>query len=250
MTRTVDLSGRKALVTGASRGIGRAVALALGEAGADVALVATRAERVSEAVAEIEGLGRRALAFGADVADFSRAGEVVGETVERFGGLDILVNNAGVTRDGLCLRMSEEDWDRVLAVNLKGCFNYCRAAARPLMRSKAGRIVNVTSIVGLTGNAGQANYAAAKAGIVGLTKSLAKEFGSRGVCVNALAPGFIETDMTRSLSDDVRARSLERVALGRFGEASDVADAALFLCSDLSRYVTGQVLVVDGGMAG
>jgi len=246
---SIDLTGKVALVTGASRGIGRAVALRLGQAGADVAVLATTAERAEPVANELRELGRNALALGADVADLSEATAAVDHTIAELGGLDILVNNAGITRDGLFMRMSEDDFDRVVAVNLKGCFNFCRAAARTFIKARSGRIVNVTSIVGLVGNAGQANYSAAKAGIVGLTRSLAKEFGGRGITVNALAPGFIETDMTVDLPEDVKTKSLDEIPLRRFGSSDEIANATLLLASDLGSYVTGQVLTVDGGMS-
>lgn len=249
MSVSIDLTGKVALVTGASRGIGRAVALRLGQAGADVAVLATTAERAEPVANELRELGRNALALGADVADLSEATAAVDHTIAELGGLDILVNNAGITRDGLFMRMSEDDFDRVVAVNLKGCFNFCRAAARTFIKARSGRIVNVTSIVGLVGNAGQANYSAAKAGIVGLTRSLAKEFGGRGITVNALAPGFIETDMTVDLPEDVKTKSLDEIPLRRFGSSDEIANATLLLASDLGSYVTGQVLTVDGGMS-
>ncbi len=249
MSVSIDLSGRVALVTGASRGIGQHVAVALARAGADVAVLATSEDRAAPVAAEVRALGRRSLALGADVSDFAAAQAAVERVIAELGQVDILVNNAGITKDGLLLRMAEGDFDRVVSVNLKGCFNFCRAAARPLMKSKHGRIVNVTSIVGLIGNAGQSNYAAAKAGIVGFTMSLAKELGSRGLTVNAIAPGFITTDMTGGLPQEVKDASLKQIPLGRFGSPDDVAGAVLWLCSDLGAYVTAQTIVVDGGMA-
>ena len=244
----IDLSGNVALVTGGSRGIGRAVALQLARLGADVAVLATSAESAEPCAEEVRALGRRALALGADVADFAAADGAVQQVLEELGGLHILVNNAGITRDGLFLRMTEDDFDRVLAVNLKGCFNFCRAAARSMTKARNGRIINITSVVGLTGNAAQANYAAAKAGMVGLTKSLAKEFGGRNVTVNAVAPGFITTDMTSDLPDAIKAAALQSIPLARFGEPEDIANAVAFLASGQAAYVTGQVLTVDGGM--
>ncbi len=246
---TIDLSGKAALVTGAARGIGRAIALRLAEAGANVALVDLEAGLCAEAAARVSELGVKAVALGADVADFAQAGAAAERALAELGRLDILVNNAGITRDGLFLRMSEQDFDRVLAVNLKGCFNFCRALARTMTKARAGRIINVASVIGITGNAGQANYAAAKAGLLGLTKSLAKEFGSRNVTVNAVAPGFIATDMTGALPAEVKEESRKAIPLGRFGTPEDVAGAVLFLASDLASYVTGHVLLADGGMA-
>jgi 3-oxoacyl-[acyl-carrier protein] reductase len=240
------LEGRVALVTGASRGIGRAIAERLARRGAAVACVATRAENCDATVAVCRSHGVSALGLGADVADTARVAAVVEEVQKELGGLDILVNNAGLTRDQLLVRMSEEDFDRVIAVNLKGAWNFLRAGARALMRSR-GRVVNVSSVVGMTGNAGQANYAASKAGLVGLSRSLAKELAARGVCVNVVAPGFIETDMTAAVDATVVQEFLERVPLRRAGKPEEVALAVDFLVGPGGAYVTGQTLVVDGG---
>ena len=243
------LEGKRALVTGASHGIGRAVALRFAAEGARVALN-YRSDRAAaeEAVASIAAAGGEAVAVGGDVSRADEAAALVEATVSAFGGVDVLVNNAGVTRDGLLLRMEEEAWDAVLDANLKGAFLCSKAAARHMARARWGRIVNMSSIVGLTGNAGQANYASAKAGLIGLTKTLARELASRGITVNAVAPGFIATRMVESLSEETQSRVLERIPLGRFGTPEDVAAVCAFVASDDAAYVTGQTLGVDGGL--
>jgi 3-oxoacyl-[acyl-carrier protein] reductase len=238
MSVTIDLTGRTALVTGASRGIGREIAARLAEAGARVAAVARSGAP--------EGA---ALAIQADVASPADVDRAMDQVLKEFGRLDILVNNAGVTDDGLLARMSPESWKKVLDTNLTGTFLFTKAACRPMMKQRDGRIVNVSSVIGLRGNAGQANYAASKAGIIGFTKSVARELASRNVTANVVAPGFIETDMTAKLSEEQRARALEGVPLGTIGKARDVADAVLFLASPLGAYITGAVLAVDGGLA-
>ena len=243
------LDGRHALVTGASRGIGRAVALALAAEGASVALNFAGNVAAAEAVrAEIESAGGKAILVPADVSDENAVEDMVKTVTEAFGSIDILVNNAGITRDGLLLRMKEEDWDAVLNTNLKGVFYCTKAVAKLMMKKRYGRIVNMASVVGVTGNASQANYAAAKAGVIGFTKAMAKELASRGITVNAIAPGFIRSDMTDVLPDKVKEAMLAEIPLGRAGEPADVAKAALFLASDQAAYITGQVLKVDGGM--
>ncbi|WP_031515305.1 3-oxoacyl-[acyl-carrier-protein] reductase [Desulfofalx alkaliphila] len=243
------LDGKVAIVTGSSRGIGRAVALALAKAGANVVVnYAGRADAANQTAAEIEQLGRRALVIKADVADTEQVKSMVDETLKELGRLDILVNNAGITRDNLIMRMKDQDWDAVLNTNLKGAFNCCRAVARPMLKSKGGRIVNISSVVGLMGNAGQVNYSAAKAGIIGLTKTLAAELGSRKITVNAVAPGFITTEMTDGLPPEVKERLIERVPLGRLGAPEEIADTVTFLCGPAAGYITGQVIAVDGGM--
>lgn len=244
-----DLSGKTALVTGGSRGIGRAIALALAGAGADVAITFRSATaEATKVVRDIEALGRRAKAFRSDAADFDGSATVVEGVLAGFSRLDILVNNAGITKDGLLMRMSEADWDAVIATNLKGVFNFSKAAIKPMMGQRSGKIINITSIVGLIGNAGQANYAASKAGMIGFTQSLAREIGSRNVQVNAIAPGFIDTDMTSALNAEQRQKLEQNIPLKRIGTPADVAGAACFLASAESDYVTGQVLCVDGGM--
>ena len=246
----MSLQGKCALVTGGSRGIGRAVCLELARQGARVAVnYAGNAAAAEETVKACEALGAEAFAIQADVADAAASEAMVKEVLARFGRLDILVNNAGVTRDGLMPMMKEADWDAVLDTNLKGAFHCMKAVYRPMMKQKYGRIVNLSSIVGLRGNAGQANYAASKAGLIGLTKSMAKELAARNVTVNAVAPGFIDTDMTAALPEKAREAMLTAIPMGRLGQAEDVARAVAFFAGDASAYVTGQVLCVDGGMA-
>ena len=237
-----------AIVTGASRGIGAAIARRLAEGGARVACVATRVENAHETTRACARATEGARAFGVDVSDTPAVAALVAEIAKEMGGPHILVNNAGITRDQLLLRMSEEDFDRVLGVNLKGAWNFIKAATRPLMKG-GGRIVNISSVVGLTGNAGQANYAASKAGLLGLTRSVAKELAGRGVTCNAVAPGFIETDMTAALDEKARAELLADIPLGRIGAAEDVASAVAYLAGPGGAYITGQTLVVDGGLS-
>ena len=242
---TIDLSGKVALVTGGTRGIGRSLAESLHAAGAGVAVAGRDLERARQTAAE---LGGRTVGVACDVADGAQVEAAVAAAEQALGPIDILVNNAGLTRDNILLRLSEDDWDAVLDANLKGAFNTTRAVVKGMMKRRSGRIINISSIVGLIGNKGQANYAASKAGLIGFTKSVAKEYASRGILVNCVAPGFIDTDMTRALSDEARTALLGSIALGRLGRPEDVAGAVLFLASDLAAYITGQVLVVDGGM--
>jgi 3-oxoacyl-[acyl-carrier protein] reductase len=242
---SIDLTGKVAFVTGSTRGIGHAIASVLHRAGAKVAILGRDAGRASEVAA---ALGDGAAGFACDVADATQVADAIAAAEKALGPIDILVNNAGLTRDNLLMRLSEADWDDVLDANLKGAFFTTRAAIKGMMKRRSGRIINISSIVGLTGNKGQANYAASKAGLIGLTKSVAKEYASRGICVNCIAPGFIETDMTAALPEDARKVLLEGIALGRLGSPEDVASAVLYLASDLANYMTGQVLVVDGGM--
>lgn len=245
----MSLQGRVALVTGGSRGIGAAVAQALASAGAALAVCARNGEAAAATAAAITAQGSQAFGVAADVSRAADAERVVAACVERFGRLDILVNNAGITRDGLVLRMKDEDWSDVLAVNLNGAFYCARAALRPILKQKqSGRIINVGSVVGSMGNPGQANYVASKAGLVGLTKALSKEVASRGVTVNAVAPGFIETDMTAGLPDTTKDVYRAQIPLGRFGTAAEVAAVVAFLASDAAAYITGQVIHVNGGM--
>lgn len=245
----MKLEGKKALVTGASRGIGRAIALALAAEGADVAVNYAGSEAAAkEVAAEIEAMGRKAIVIQADIASNEMSTAMIDKVVAEFGRIDILVNNAGITRDGLLMRMKEEDWDAVLNTNLKGVFNCTKAAIKYMMKQKSGKIVSISSVVGLMGNAGQANYAAAKAGVIGFTKAVAKEVAARGITVNAVAPGFIKTDMTSVLSEKVVGNLIAGIPLNRLGESEDIAKAVVFLVSDDANYITGQTLHVDGGM--
>ena len=244
------LAGQVAIVTGATRGVGRAIAEALAARGATVAFnYASRDDLAAELVAAIEGAGGQAKSYRADVGDAAQVAAMVRDVKATFGTVDLLVNNAGLTRDKLVLRMDVEDWQRVLDVNLSGAFYFCKEVAPIMVKARRGAIVNITSVSGLAGLPGQANYSAAKAGLVGLTKSLARELGKRNVRVNALALGYVETDMTGALGDEYKQRILDNIALGRFGQPQDVADVAAFLCSDAARYVTGEVIRVDGGLA-
>lgn len=247
MSIAIDLTGRTAFVTGSTRGIGRAIAETLHRAGAKVAIVG-RSLEVAEAVATQVGDGARG--FACDVTDPASVRAAIDAAEAALGPIDILVNNAGLTRDNLLIRLTEADWDLVLAANLKGAFVATQAVIKGMMKRRQGRIINITSIVGITGNAGQANYAASKAGLIGFTKSVAKEYAGRGILANCIAPGFIETDMTGGLPEATRSALLESIPLKRLGAPGDIAGAVLFLASDLGAYVTGQVLVVDGGMIG
>jgi 3-oxoacyl-[acyl-carrier protein] reductase len=242
------LKDKVALITGGARGIGRDIALLLAQEGSDIAICDVNQEALDAAKKEIEVLGRRSEGFVVDVTNLTRVEEMTNKILDKFQKIDILVNNAGITRDNLIVRMSEKDFDSVIAVNLKGTFNCTKSVSKVMMKQRYGKIISIASIIGIMGNAGQTNYAASKAGIIGLTKSVAKELASRNVNVNAIAPGFIETDMTAKLADDVKSRMLTLIPLNRFGKAGDVAKLALFLASDASSYITGQVIQVDGGM--
>jgi len=242
------LSEKVAIVTGASRGIGRCIALALAAQGAKVVASARNAEALDNLVEEIKGQGGEATAVVGDVAVDTDASELIDQAVAKYGQVDILVNNAGITRDGLLLRMKNEDWDAVLDTNLKGAFLCIRAAAKVMSKQRSGRIINISSVVGEMGNAGQANYCASKAGLLGLTKSVARELARRNVTVNAITPGFIVTDMTDDMTDKARQAMTEQIPLGRLGEVDDIANAVIFLASDQSSYITGQVLGINGGM--
>ena len=245
----MHLGGKVAIVTGASRGIGRAIAIKFAQAGAKVVINFAgnhaAAEEVFDSITALKG---EALLVQGDVSKASDVESLVKQTLERFGKIDILVNNAGITRDNLLMRMKEDDWDAVINTNLKGVFHCTKAVAKTMMKQRYGKIINLTSVVGVTGNAGQANYAAAKAGVIGFTKAMAKELSSRNITVNAIAPGFIATDMTQKLPEQVKETMAASIPLARFGQPDDVGDAALFLASDFSSYITGQILHVDGGM--
>lgn len=246
----LDLSDKTALVTGGTRGIGKSMVETLAQAGARVAFTYRSSSDDANALkAELESKGCEVLAFKSDVADFSAAEATVKDVFDAWGKLDILVNNAGITKDGLMIRMSEEDWDAVIGTNLKGVFNFSKAVYRPMMKQRSGKIINISSVVGVMGNPGQANYAASKAGIIGFSKSLAKELGRRGITVNVIAPGYVATDMTAALSEKAQEAMLGAVPLGRPASPQDVANAVLFLASSYSDYITGHVLHVDGGLA-
>jgi len=241
-----ELSGQVALVTGGNRGIGRAISIALADAGAKVAVVGRSAERAAEVAAELPGTGHHP--FSADVSDSEAVAELIPAVEAELGPIDILVNNAGITGDNLLIRLRDEDWDSVLDINLKGAFLMTRAVSRGMMRRRKGRIINISSVVGLTGNTGQANYAASKAGLIGLTKAVAKELASRNVLCNAVAPGFIETDMTAAMTEDAQAALMGEIPLGRLGSPDDIGAVVRFLAGPGAAYITGQVIVVDGGM--
>jgi 3-oxoacyl-[acyl-carrier protein] reductase len=243
-----QLANQIAVVTGAGRGIGRAIALKFAGAGADVVCLSRTQENSDKVAAEVRALGRKAWALAVDVSDSAAVTAAAEKVLADCGKIDILVNNAGVTRDGLVMRMSDEDWDAVLDTNLKGAFLLTKAFFRVFAKQRAGRIINISSVIGLIGNPGQANYAASKAGLIGFTQSVARELASRGVTVNAIAPGFIETDMTAVLNEELKTNILKQIPMGKFGTSEDIAEAALFLAGPQSRYITGQVLTVDGGM--
>ena len=244
------LMGKVALVTGAGRGIGRQIALTLAEYGADVIVNYNGSkEKAEEVVREIESMGRKAVCVQCSVADFAACGEMITDMLSQFGHIDILVNNAGITKDNLMMKMTEEDFDAVIATNLKGTFNTMKHMYRPFLKQKAGRVINLSSVSGILGNAGQANYAASKAGVIGLTKSMARELASRNITVNAVAPGYIDTDMTQAMTDAAKEATLQQIPLKRVGTPKDIAETVAFLASDKASYITGQVISVDGGMA-
>lgn len=245
----IDLTNKTAIVTGAGRGIGKVIALKLASFGANIVVndIPSSAD-ADETAKEIEAMGRGALVCKGDVRNFDDVSEMVKKTLDKFGTVDILINNAGITRDNLIMRMDEKDFDDVIAINLKGAFNCIKAVTRPMMKQRSGAIVNMASVVGIMGNAGQANYSASKAGLIGLTKSTAKELSSRGIRANAIAPGFIESLMTDKLPENVKDEYFKAIPLGRFGTAEDIANTAAFLVSDMASYITGQVIHIDGGL--
>lgn len=246
----MDLKGKNCIVTGGSRGIGKSIALNFAKLGANVAITYARsAEAANEVAKEIEKIGSKAMAIQADATDFSKAEEVITKVTEEWGSLDVLINNAGITKDNLILRMNEEQWDAVINTNLKSVFNYSKAAAKPMMRARGGSIVNIGSVVGISGNAGQSNYSASKAGLIGFTKSYAKELASRNIRANVVAPGYITTEMTQDLDEKVLESIKAETPLGRAGNPEEVANVVAFLASDFSSYITGEVIRVDGGMA-
>jgi 3-oxoacyl-[acyl-carrier protein] reductase len=243
-----DLSGRVAIVTGAARGLGRAIAETLAGAGARIACVDVNAEMLAETVQAMKAAGLDAETFVCDVTDSARVNQVVEEVVAKLGSLEILVNNAGITRDGLLVRMNDEQWDAVIRINLRGTFLFTRAVARPMMKGRRGRIINIASVSGMMGNPGQANYSASKAGVIGLTRTVARELAARNITVNAVAPGFIATEMAAALGEETLAKIKDQTPLGRLGDPQDVADAVLFLASEAAGFITGMVLTVDGGL--
>ncbi|MBT3216276.1 MAG: 3-oxoacyl-[acyl-carrier-protein] reductase [Candidatus Marinimicrobia bacterium] len=243
-----DLTEKTAIVTGASRGIGKSIAEVLAKYGAQVVCVSRSEDAVNTVATEIQSNGGKAVGMSCDVSDASNVTQLMKDVQTQFQTIDVLINNAGITRDGLIMRMSNEDWETVLDINLKGAYHTIKAVARPMMKQRSGRIINISSIVGLTGNAGQANYAASKAGLIGLTKSMAQELAPRGITVNCIAPGYIETDMTDSLTDNIKENITKQIPLGRIGKPKEVAALALFLSSDEAEYITGQTITVDGGM--
>ncbi|MDD5120805.1 MAG: 3-oxoacyl-[acyl-carrier-protein] reductase [Candidatus Omnitrophica bacterium] len=242
------LKDKVALVTGGARGIGQAIAMAFAKEGADIVVADVNLEIAQKTASEIESLGRKALALEMDVTNYEKVEEGINKILDKMGKVDILVNNAGITKDNLLLRMSQADWDAVINVNLKGTFNCIKAVSRPMIKQRSGRIISIASIIGLMGNPGQANYAASKAGIIALTKTVAKELASRNINANAVAPGFIQTEMTAKLPEDIKKKMMEAIPLAKLGTPQDVANVCLFLASDESSYITGQIITVDGGM--
>lgn len=243
------LKGKVGLITGGARGIGKETAVLFAREGADIAICDINDESIQMTVKDVESLGVRAIGLKVDVTNYAQVEDMAGKVLDKFSKIDILINNAGITRDNLLLRMKEEDWDAVLNVNLKGTFNCTKAVSKAMIKQRSGKIINIASIIGIMGNAGQANYAASKGGIISFTKSMAKELASRSINVNAIAPGFIKTDMTAKLSEELQSAMLKMIPLGRLGDPSDVAKLALFLAGDNSNYITGEVIKVDGGMA-